>query len=230
MPHRLVDQGLRIDSGRHERCSLPTTRLFPETGGNALCTQRLCMARVMSASRPSPTPASSSRPTPSSASLAPRSAAAETHGWTRFVSMQNHLNLIYREEEREMLPLCREEGIGVTPYSPCASGRLTREWSSESTLRSETDQIAKSKYDVTEDADRQVVERVTKVAENHGVPRVHIALACLLQKEPVSAPIVGATKITHLESAAGALAVAVTQDEVACLEEPYMPHPVVGPV
>ena len=97
---------------------------------------------------------------------------AEQHGWTRFVSMQDHLNLIYREEEREMLPLCRAEQIGVTPYSPLASGRLTRDWSSESTLRSETDQIAKSKYDATAETDRRVVERVAEIAEKHGVPRV----------------------------------------------------------
>src|SRR5881275_2695018 len=153
---------------------------------------------------------------------------AETHGWTRFVSMQNHLNLIYREEEREMLPLCRAEKIGVIPYSPLASGRLTRDWSSESTLRSETDQIAKSKYDATAQTDRQVVKRVAEIAEKHGVPRVHIALAWLLQKKPVTAPIIGATKITHLEDAVGALSVKLTQEEVAYLEEPYVPHPIVG--
>jgi aryl-alcohol dehydrogenase-like predicted oxidoreductase len=154
---------------------------------------------------------------------------AEKHGWTRFVSMQNHLNLIYREEEREMLPLCREEGIGVTPYSPLASGRLTRDWSAEQTLRSGTDQIAKRKYDATAETDRQVVERVAEVAENHGVPRAHIVLAWLLRKEPVTAPIVGATKVSHLEDAVGALSVALTPDEVAFLEEPYVPHPVIGP-
>ncbi len=155
---------------------------------------------------------------------------AETHGWTRFVSMQNHLNLIYREEEREMLPLCREERIGVTPYSPLASGRLTRDWSSERTLRSETDQIAKGKYDATADADQTVVERVVEVAERHGVPRSHIALAWLLQKEPVTAPIVGATTTAHLDDAIGALSVALSPDEVASLEEPYVPHPVVEPL
>jgi aryl-alcohol dehydrogenase-like predicted oxidoreductase len=153
---------------------------------------------------------------------------AEKHGWTRFVSMQDHLNLIYREEEREMLPLCRAEGIGVTPYSPLASGRLTRDWSAESTLRSETDQVAKSKYDATADTDRQVVERVAELADKHGVPRVHIALAWLLQKQPVVAPIVGATKIRHLEDAAGALSVHLTEEEVTYLEEPYGPHPIVG--
>ena len=153
---------------------------------------------------------------------------AEKHGWTRFVSMQNHLNLIYREEEREMLPLCRAEGIGVTPYSPLASGRLTRDWSSESTLRSATDQIARSKYDATADTDRQVVERVAEIAAKQGVPRAHIALAWLLQKQPVTAPIIGATKIAHLEDAVGALMVKLTQAEVAYLEEPYVPHPIVG--
>jgi aryl-alcohol dehydrogenase-like predicted oxidoreductase len=140
---------------------------------------------------------------------------AEKHGWTRFVSMQDHLNLIYREEEPEMLPLCREEKIGVIPYSPLASGRLTRDWSSESTLRSETDQIAKS------------VERVAEIAAKHGVPRVNIALAWLLQKKPVTAPIIGATKIRHLENAVGALSVKLTEEEVAHLEEPSVPHPIV---
>jgi 1-deoxyxylulose-5-phosphate synthase len=155
---------------------------------------------------------------------------AERHGWTRFVSMQDHLNLIYREEEREMLPLCREEGIGVTPYSPLASGRLTRDWSSESTARSETDQIARSKYDATAETDRQVVERVAEIAGKHGVQRLHVALAWLLQKDPVTAPIIGATKESHLEDAVGALSVRLTADESAYLEEPYVPHPVVGHV
>ncbi|KTD86812.1 aldo/keto reductase [Paenibacillus etheri] len=152
---------------------------------------------------------------------------AEKNGWTRFVSMQNHLNLIYREEEREMLPLCKEEKIGVIPYSPLASGRLTRDWA-VSTHRSETDQIQKSKYDGTADADRLVVERVTAIAEKHGVPRIHIALAWLLQKEPVTAPIIGATEISHLEDAVGALSITLTPQEIAFLEEPYTPHPIIG--
>ncbi|MCY9094888.1 aldo/keto reductase [Bacillus inaquosorum] len=152
---------------------------------------------------------------------------AEKNGWTKFVSMQNHLNLIYREEEREMLPLCKEEKIGVTPYSPLASGRLTREWS-ETTHRSETDQIQKSKYDATADADRLVVERLAAIAEKHGVSRTHIALAWLLQKEPVTAPIIGATKMSHLEDAVRALSVKLTSEEIALLEEPYVPHPIVG--
>lgn len=153
---------------------------------------------------------------------------ADAHGWTRFVSMQNHLNLLYREEEREMLPLCRAEGIGVTPYSPLASGRLTRDLSAGDSLRSETDQIAKSKYDATAETDRRVIERVAELAEKHGVPRSHVALAWLLQKEPVAAPIVGATKTSHLEDAVGALSVKLTPDEVAYLEALYVPHPVVG--
>jgi aryl-alcohol dehydrogenase-like predicted oxidoreductase len=154
---------------------------------------------------------------------------SEKHGWTRFVSMQDHLNLIYREEEREMLPLCREEKIGVIPYSPLASGRLTRDPSTpESTLRSETDQVQKSKYDATAGTDKQVVERVAELAEKRGVLRTHIALAWLLQKKPVTAPIIGATKISHLEDASGALALKLTGEEIAYLEEPYVPHQIVG--
>lgn len=152
---------------------------------------------------------------------------AEKNGWARFVSMQNHLNLIYREEEREMLPLCKEEKIGVTPYSPLASGRLTRDWS-ETTHRSETDQIQKSKYDATADTDRLVVEQVASIAEKQGVPRTHIALAWLMQKEQVTAPIIGATKLSHLDDAVGALSVKLTTEEVALLEEPYIPHRIVG--
>lgn len=152
---------------------------------------------------------------------------AERNGWTRFVSMQNHLNLIYREEEREMLPLCKEEKIGVIPYSPLASGRLTRDWA-ESTHRSETDQVQKSKYDATANADRLVVDRIAALAEERGVPRIHIALAWLLQKEPVTAPIIGATKMSHIEDAVGALSIKLTPEEITSLEEPYVPHPIIG--
>lgn len=152
---------------------------------------------------------------------------AEKNGWTKFISMQNHLNLIYREEEREMLPLCKDAGIGVTPYSPLASGRLTRDWS-VTTHRSETDQIQKSKYDATADADKVVVERVATLAEKYGVLRTHIALAWLLQKQPVVSPIIGATKISHLEDAVGALSLKLSTEDVAFLEEPYVPHPIVG--
>jgi aryl-alcohol dehydrogenase-like predicted oxidoreductase len=153
---------------------------------------------------------------------------AERRGWARFVSMQNHMNLLYREEEREMLPLCLDQRIGVIPYSPLASGRLTRDWS-ESTLRAETDQIQRRKYDATVEHDRTIAERVAEIAQQRGATRVHIALAWLLQKPSVAAPIVGATKTSHLEDAVGALAVKLTPEEIAYLEAPYVPHPVVGP-
>lgn len=152
---------------------------------------------------------------------------AEKHGWTRFVSMQNHYNLIYREEEREMMPLCVEEKIAVTPYSPLASGRLARDWS-ESTQRLETDPIAKRKYDATAVADKMVVERVAELAKKHGVPHAHISLAWLRHKNPVVAPVIGATKLPHLESAVESLSVELTAEDVAYLEEPYVPHPIVG--
>lgn len=152
---------------------------------------------------------------------------AEKYGWTRFVSMQNHYNLIYREEEREMLPLCREEKIASTPYSPLASGRLARDWS-ETTTRLETDQIAKGKYDSTAEADKLVVERVAEIAKNHGVPRAQIALAWLLLKEPVAAPVIGATKLSHLESPVESVSIKLTSEEISYLEEPYVPHQIVG--
>lgn len=152
---------------------------------------------------------------------------AEQNGFTRFVSMQNHLNLIYREEEREMMPLCREEKIAVTPYSPLASGRLARD-SATRTARLETDPVAKNKYDSTAEADQLVVERVGEIATKHGVPRAYVSLAWLLQNKPVVAPIIGATKISHLEDAVGALSVNLTPEEMAYLEEPYVPHRIVG--
>jgi aryl-alcohol dehydrogenase-like predicted oxidoreductase len=153
---------------------------------------------------------------------------ADKHGWARFVSMQNHMNLIYREEEREMLPLSRAEGVGVIPYSPLASGRLVRDPGSESTLRSETDQVARSKYDHSAEHDRHVIARVAELAEKHGVPRAQIALAWLLQKPGVTAPIVGATRLDQLEQAVGALEVKLEAEEIAYLEEPYVPHSIVG--
>ncbi|MBS4197027.1 aldo/keto reductase [Lederbergia citri] len=152
---------------------------------------------------------------------------AEKNGWTRFVSMQNHYNLMYREEEREMMPLCKEEKIAVIPYSPLASGRLTRDVKN-TTQRSETDRAQKAKYDATAEHDRLIIERVAELSEKRGVPRVQIALAWLLQKEPVTAPIVGATKISHLEDAVAALSVKLTAEEMAFLEEPYVPHPISG--
>lgn len=152
---------------------------------------------------------------------------AEKNGWTRFVSMQNYLNLLYREEEREMLPLCKEEGVGVIPWSPMARGRLTRDWE-ETSARKESDEFGKTLYSHTEEADRQVVERVKAIAEKLGVPRAQVALAWVLQKEPVTAPIIGATKLHHLEDAVAALSLGLTQEEIASIEEPYIPHPVLG--
>lgn len=153
---------------------------------------------------------------------------AERHGWTKFVSMQNHLNLLYREEEREMLPLCLEEGIGVIPWSPLAKGRLTRDWN-EQTARSEVDPVGKAFYESTMvEADRRVVERVAEVAGKRGIARAQVALAWLLQKDEVTAPIIGATKIHHLEDAVSALSVKLTPEEISYLEEAYIPHPVTG--
>jgi aryl-alcohol dehydrogenase-like predicted oxidoreductase len=152
---------------------------------------------------------------------------AEKNGWTRFVSMQNHYNLIYREEEREMLPLCKEEKIGVIPWGPLAKGKLTRPWN-ETTARSEADEMGKKLYAATAESDRKVVERVEEVAQKRGVSRAQIALAWLLQKDPVTAPIIGATKNSQLEEAVGALSITLTQDEIAMLEEPYVPHSVLG--
>lgn len=152
---------------------------------------------------------------------------AEKNGWTRFVSMQNHYNLIYREEEREMMPLCAEEKIAVTPYSPLASGRLARAWT-ETTQRLETDPIARRKYDATAVADKAVVDRVAEVAATHGVPMAHISLAWLRHKNPVVAPIIGATKIPHLESAVESLSVQLSSEDMVYLEESYIAHPIVG--
>ncbi|MBM7691684.1 aryl-alcohol dehydrogenase-like predicted oxidoreductase [Peribacillus deserti] len=152
---------------------------------------------------------------------------AERNGWTRFVSMQNHLNLLYREEEREMLPLCKEEKIGVIPWSPLARGKLTRDWE-ETTARSETDEFGKTLYAATEAADRLVVEKAAQIAEKRGVPRAQIALAWVLQKEPVTSPIIGATKMYQLEDAVSALDISLTPEEISSLEEPYVPHPVLG--
>ena len=154
-------------------------------------------------------------------------AVAEKNGWTKFVSMQNHLNLLYREEEREMMPLCADQKIAVTPYSPLAAGRLTRDWGAE-TKRYLTDKTANQKYDKTMEQDREIVARVAKIADNHQSKRSQIALAWLLQKEQVVAPIIGATKESHLLDALPALDLKLTAEEIAYLEEPYLPHAVVG--
>ena len=151
---------------------------------------------------------------------------AERNGWTRFISMENRLNLLYREEEREMLPFCKDDGVGVTPYLPLAAGRLTRDWN-EQTSRSKNDQVAKALFTKTEEADRKVAERVAEVATDRGIPRAQIALAWLLQKEEVTAPIIGTTKISHLEDAVSALSIKLTSEEINSLEELYVPHPLV---
>jgi len=152
---------------------------------------------------------------------------SERHGWARFVSMQNHLNLIYREEEREMLPLCREEGIGVIPWSPLARGRLTRPWNTETT-RSGGDRFGSVLYAKTEDADRAVVEAVGEVAEAKVVPMAQVSLAWVLAKPEVTAPIVGVSKMAQLEDALTALEVTLSPEDIAALEAPYIPHPVLG--
>jgi aryl-alcohol dehydrogenase-like predicted oxidoreductase len=153
---------------------------------------------------------------------------ADLHGWTRFVSMQNHYNLLYREEEREMIGLCQSEGIGVIPWSPLARGRLARPWQTESTKRSETDQFGKKMYSQTEDADRKVVDRLGQIAAERGVSRAQLALAWLLSKPGITAPIVGASKLHHLQDAVAALSLRLRPEEIASLEEPYTPHPVLG--
>jgi aryl-alcohol dehydrogenase-like predicted oxidoreductase len=152
---------------------------------------------------------------------------AERHGWTRFVSMQNLVNLLYREEEREMLPLCAAEGIGVIPWSPQARGKLTRDWNYTS-IRTETDEAFGRLFAKTEDADRKVVDRVAQVAAARGIPRAQVALAWLLAKPVITAPIVGATKLQHLDDALASVRVKLSEDEMALLEEPYVPHVVVG--
>jgi aryl-alcohol dehydrogenase-like predicted oxidoreductase len=149
---------------------------------------------------------------------------ADLNGWTRFATMQNHYNLLHREEEREMLPLCADQGIGVLPWSPLARGRLTRDWD-DTTERSGSDLFGRTLYD---EGDRVIVDRVAEVATERGVPRAQVALAWLLTKPGVTSPIVGATKPHHLEDAVAAIDLALTQDEVDRLEEPYVTRPVVG--
>ena len=152
---------------------------------------------------------------------------ADLHGWTRFATMQNHYNLLNREEEREMLPLCAAEGVGVLPWSPLARGRLTRPWD-ETTERAETDEVMGRLYGATVDADRKVVERVVEVAEQRGVPRAQVALAWVAQRPGVTAPIVGASKPHHLDDAVAAVDLALTAEEMTELEGGYVPHPIEG--
>ena len=150
--------------------------------------------------------------------------AADDHGWARFVTMQDHYNLAYREEEREMLPLCADQGIGVIPWSPLARGRLTRDWDT-ATARSQTDEFGRRLY---LDSDRSIVEAVARVADKRHISRAQVALAWLLSKPVVSAPIVGVTKPAQLDDAVGAIAVDLSEEEIGQLEEPYEPHRIAG--
>jgi aryl-alcohol dehydrogenase-like predicted oxidoreductase len=149
---------------------------------------------------------------------------SDLHGWTRFVSMQNHYNLLYREEEREMIPLCIDQGIGIIPWSPLARGRLARQWD-DATHRSEMDEFGRTLY---RDDDRIVVDAVGQVADQRGIPRAQVAIAWALAKPGITAPIVGATKPHHLDDAIAAVDVHLSADEIELLEKPYQPHAVVG--
>jgi 1-deoxyxylulose-5-phosphate synthase len=154
---------------------------------------------------------------------------ADLHGWTRFASMQNHYNLLYREEEREMMPLCEAERIGVIPWSPLARGRLTRPWSEkDATSRARTDEFGGKLYGASEEADHRVVDAVVAIAGKRGVPPAQIALAWMLSKPFVTSPIVGATKPQHLEDAVAALAVQLSPEDIADSESPYVPHATAG--
>jgi 1-deoxyxylulose-5-phosphate synthase len=152
---------------------------------------------------------------------------AEKNGWTRFVAMQDHWNLLYREEEREMAPLCRDQGVGMIPWSPLARGRLARP-ADATTARSESDPFGKRLYASMEESDARVLASLDAVAKARGLPHAQVALAWMLQKDGVTAPIVGATKMHHLDDAAASVAVKLTSDEVRALEAAYVPHPVAG--
>ncbi|HEY8073949.1 MAG TPA: aldo/keto reductase, partial [Labilithrix sp.] len=149
---------------------------------------------------------------------------AETNGWTKFVAMQNHWNLLYREEEREMAPLCVDQGVGMIPWSPLARGKLARPPEAHATKRSETDRFGKMLYDRTAEADGQVLAALARVAKARKLPHAQVALAWLLGKKGVSAPIIGATKLEHLETAAAAASVKLSPEDVRALEEPYVAH------
>ena len=153
---------------------------------------------------------------------------ADTHGWTRFVSMQNHYNLLYREEERDMIPLCRDQGVGLIPWSPLARGRLARAPEETTTKRSETDRFSSALYSSMAEADQRVLSALDALAKARALSHAQIALAWLLQKDTVTAPIVGATKMAHLETAAGAIGVKLSRDEIAALEAAYVAHPIAG--
>jgi aryl-alcohol dehydrogenase (NADP+) len=152
---------------------------------------------------------------------------ADLHGWTRFVSMQPHYNLLYREEEREMLPLCIDQGIGVIPWSPLARGRLTRP-ADQHTDRSATDAFGAGLYADTDTADRRIIDTVGTIADQHGVPRAQVALAWVATQPAITAPIIGATKPHHLTDAAAGLDLHLTDDDLEALNQHYQPHPVAG--
>ena len=154
---------------------------------------------------------------------------ARDHGWARFEAMENHYNLLYREDERELIPLCRQMGVSLMPYSPLAAGHLTRPTWNADTLRSRTDRVAMGKYDPTEAQDMPIVTRTAELAEKYGVKPQAIALAWHWAKG-VASPIVGATKASYLDDAVSALAVRLTDEDIAYLEEPYLPHRVVGAI
>lgn len=155
--------------------------------------------------------------------------AARDHGWAQFQAMENHYNLLYREDERELIPICRQTGVSLMPYSPLAAGHLTRpQWNAD-TLRSRTDRVAMGKYDRTQEQDMQIVERVARLAERYGVKMQQIALAWHWAKG-VTSPIIGATKATYFDDAAGALKVKLTSEDIAWLEESYLPHRIVGAI
>jgi aryl-alcohol dehydrogenase-like predicted oxidoreductase len=149
--------------------------------------------------------------------------AAELRGWTRFVSMQPQYNLLYREEEREMIPLCLDQGVGIIPWSPLARGLLTRDWDTV-TNRSQKTTFAQKTQEQTKQQDRAVVDAVSRIAEERGIPRAHVALAWMLTKPAITSPIVGATKPHHLADAVAALGVRLTDQQLAALESPYVPH------
>ena len=157
--------------------------------------------------------------------LCKANAIAEREGWAKFISVQGHYNLIFREEEREMVPYCREENIALTPYSALAAGRLSRK-PGETSNRMEKDAYAKFKYDATREQDEIIIRRVAELADKRGVSMTEISLAWLLTK--VTSPVVGATKLRHIEGAANAVEVELTEDETAWLEEPYVAHPLAG--
>jgi aryl-alcohol dehydrogenase-like predicted oxidoreductase len=152
---------------------------------------------------------------------------SERRGWARFVTMQNHLNLLYREEEREMMPLCIDQGIGVIPWSPLARGRLARPWGQTST-RMQTDEFGRKLYANTVEADRQVAERVAEVAVARGVPMAQVALAWVVSRRGVTAPVIGATRVEQLKDALAAMSLKLSPDEVNAMEAPYVPHPFAG--